>query len=195
MTNEKYTPGYTENSVQFMADRTFEKHGAFAAPYLDRAKRILDCGCGPGSITCGLAKMAPHAEIIGIDADQSQASLATEHASQHQLQNVSFQSANIYELPFADGQFDLVMSHALFEHLVKPENALKEVKRVLSKDGVAAICSPDWSGFLLAPSIPESDQAIECYMQLQLRNGGDVFVGRKSWRLSDKCVSLRQINA
>ena len=113
----------------------------------------------------------------------TQISLAKKHASDERLGNVEFQRANVYELPFNDGQFDLVVSHALFEHLAEPKLALQEVWRVLTPNGTAALCSPDWGGFLLAPSINEADQAIECYKQLQIDNGGDVYIGRKFGQL------------
>jgi SAM-dependent methyltransferase len=82
-------------------------------------------------------------------------------------------------LPFGDGTFDRVFSHALFEHLSDPVRALRELRRVLKPGGVIGVCSPDWGGFIVSPPSPGLSEALEAYKAVQLRNGGDVEVGRK----------------
>ncbi len=62
---ERYTPGHTDDAVRFMARRTIESHGAFFVPHIPRKGEILDCGCGPGTITCDLAERAPAARVVG----------------------------------------------------------------------------------------------------------------------------------
>lgn len=71
------------------------------------------------------------------------------------------------------------MAHALLEHLSQPGAVINEIKRVLKPRGVAALCSPDWGGFLLMPDSGALTTAIEVYMDLQTMNGGDPFAGRK----------------
>lgn len=51
MKQENYTPGHSEVSRRFMAKRSLEAHGAFSRPYLKGGLRVLDCGCGPGTIS------------------------------------------------------------------------------------------------------------------------------------------------
>lgn len=93
---------------------------------------------------------------------------------------MDFRVGTIYDLPFDDGAFDAVFSHALFEHLSDPVRALREVHRVLkTPGGVVGVSSPDWSGFLIAPSHPMLEQAIEFYKKIQVHNGGDPYVGRR----------------
>ena len=43
------------NATAFMATRSFRTHGGFIEPYLKLGMNVLDCGCGPGTISIGLA--------------------------------------------------------------------------------------------------------------------------------------------
>ena len=179
MKPESYTPGHTANATDFMAQRSFDSHGAFFRDFVPRGSRILDCGCGPGSITQGIAEWVAPAEVIGVDFGESQIARARQDAAARGIANVSFVAASCYRLPFADETFDGVFSHALLEHLAEPQKALAEFHRVLKRGGHIGVCSPDWGGFLLAPPSAALIAARDAYMALQTKNGGDIFVGRK----------------
>lgn len=171
---EHYTPGHTPNSVEFMARRSAGSHAAFALPLFRAGMRILDCGCGPGSITQGIAERILPGEVIGIDQRHPESQqVAVRHA------NARFMQANVYELPFANAEFDGVFSHALFEHLARPQEALTELRRVMKPGAFIALRSPDWGGFVLDPWDDEIAAAIQLYTTLQLSNGGDIHAGRK----------------
>jgi SAM-dependent methyltransferase len=178
-TAENYTPGYTENASDFMAQRSAQTHAAFLLPHLRGSSRLLDCGCGPGSVTCDFARMIPSGQVTGIDREASQIERARSHAASHRLTNVSFEISSIYELPFPDSSFDVVFAHAVFEHLSSPSRALAEVCRVLAPSGLVALRSPDWGGFIVAPDTPGLQSAIQRYIEIQTANGGDVHAGRK----------------
>lgn len=179
MTRETYTPGHGPQAVAFMAQRSLATHGAFFRPHLRPGLVVLDCGCGPGTITVGLAEAVAPGKVVGVDASAGQVEAAVALASAAGLANATFQVANCYHLPFAEGTFDLAFSHALLEHLADPVAMLREVLRVLKPGGVIGVCSPDWGGFLLAPPSEPLHAAIEEYKNIQRRNGGDVEVGRK----------------
>ena len=115
--NETYTPGYTPNAVQLMSSRTFEQRGWFTRDLLRPGMNILDCGCGPGTITQGLAEAVVPGKVMGIDLSEGQIALARE--SFGSIPNLEFKAGSIYELPFEEGRFDAAYSHALFEHLAK----------------------------------------------------------------------------
>jgi ubiquinone/menaquinone biosynthesis C-methylase UbiE len=162
-----------------MAKRTFESHGAFFLPHLKPGLSLLDCGCGPGSITLGMAARVAPGAVVGIDFGQSQIERARAAAAREGCRNVQFDTGDAYSLAFESGSFDRVFSHALMEHLADPVRALREFCRVLKPGGVIGVCSPDWGGFILSPPSTELSRAVDAYTALQSRNGGDVRVGRK----------------
>lgn len=183
---ETYTPGYSTNVSHFMARRTAQSHAGFLLPCLKPGMRLLDCGCGPGTITLGLAQAVAPGQVVGIDREQSQLAAAAERFKAAGLQ-AEFRACSIYELPFADALFDVVFSHAVFEHLKEPRRALAEIYRVLKPGGLVALRSPDWGLFIIAPGTPMLDRAIEFYKRLQTENGGDVLAGRKLKGLLVEC--------
>ena len=176
---ERYTPGHTPNAVDFMSRRTLEPHSAFFIPMLADCMSVLDCGSGPGTITCDIAQRIPNGRVVGVDNDESQIALASDAARATGLRNVEFREASAYELPFPDESFDAVFSHALFEHLGDPGRAISEFRRVLKPGGSVGLCNPDWGGFLLAPPSTQLSKAIARYEDLSIANGGDPYVGRK----------------
>jgi len=179
MSAESYTPGHSQNATDFMSVRSVQSHGQFFMPHLASGVSVLDCGCGPGSITVGIAALVAPGKVTGVDFGSSQIERARSRAANMRITNVDFQAADCYSLPFPDSSFDRVFSHALMEHLADPASAAKELFRVLKPGGVIGVCSPDWGGFVLAPPSAELSEAISAYTSLQTKNGGDVWVGRK----------------
>jgi SAM-dependent methyltransferase len=180
---EEYTPGYTQAASNFMAQRSAVSHAKFLLPHLDANSRLLDCGCGPGSISCDFAKILVSGSVEGIDIEQSQIDIARARATEQGLINATFSVGSIYALPFPDSSFDVVFAHAIFEHISTPEQALAEMLRVLAPGGLVAIRSPDWGGFIVGPEITGLQGAIDSYADLQIANGGDTHIGRKLPRL------------
>ena len=156
-----------------------ESHGAFFLPHITDDMSILDCGFGPGTITCDIAERVPRGKVVGVDVDESQVRVARENADKRGTRNVEFRHGSAYELPFQADSFGAVFTHALLEHLSEPARAVEEFRRVLRPGGILATCSPDWGGFLIVPQSHSLSVAIEAYKSLQVRNGGDVYVGRK----------------
>ena len=104
---------------------------------LDNGKmRILDAGCGSGSLAIELKKKYPSLELYGIDADAKILSLAWTKMRKEKI-NFILQPAFVQKLPFPDHYFDVVYSSLVFHHLktAVKEEALQEIHRVLKKKG------------------------------------------------------------
>jgi SAM-dependent methyltransferase len=175
----RYTPGVGQGAVAFMAERTAASHAAFVLPQLSAGMAIADLGCGPGTITVGLAEAVAPGAVLGIDQGVQQLAAARTHSDRLGLTNLTFKAGSCYQLPVADHSVDLVFAHALFEHLGEPARALAEVRRVLRPGGLAALCSPDWGGFILSPPTTALEHAVREYTSLMVGNGGDPLAGRR----------------
>ena len=112
---------------------------AFLAPHLRAGMRLLDCGCGPGSITVDLAQAVAPGEAIGIDLREDALAQGRALALERRIANVTFQTTSVYQLPYADGSFHAAFACAVLQHLAAPLAALKEMRRVLKPGGVIGI--------------------------------------------------------
>ena len=174
-----YVPGYDADAIAFMSRRSAETHAAFVLPRLAPGARLLDCGCGPGAITVGLARRVAPGLVVALDREPSQTELTRERAAAEGVDNVEVLVADVASLPFPEGSFDAVFSHALLEHLSRPVEALAEMRRVLAPGGMIAIAAPDFGAFLLAPPDPEVERAADYYRRIREAAGGDPLAGRR----------------
>jgi len=176
-TKERYTPGHSANATAFMAARDLESHGFFLTPFLQPGFDVLDAGCGPGTITTGIAEAVFPAHVTAVDSSRDQLETARRLTQGREIVNIEFIAASADQLPFADHSFDVVFTHALLEHLREPEKAVREFHRVTRPGGFLAVCSPDWDNFEITPHPPRVARAIHAYRNLQERNGGNTRAG------------------
>ena len=137
--SKEYSIGHEEDALSYMRFRSAERCCGFFRDHVHAETELLDCGCGPGTITMGLAEWASQGRVVGIDIGESQLNTARQYAHDHHIENVEFQHASVFELPFADESFDVVFSQAMFCHIPNHLEALAEIRRVLRPGGTAAI--------------------------------------------------------
>jgi len=152
---ERYLHGYEDWTRRWMETRTAERQLPFLLPHLAPGKDLIDCGCGPGSITLGLAEAVSPGQVVGIDIEPRQLAIASAAAAKRGIGNARFEQASIYEIPAPDASFDVAVAHFVIEHVSDPPRALREMRRVLRPGGVAAIKDPFYPAFVFRPATPE----------------------------------------
>ena len=140
--------------------------------------RLLDIGCGPGSITLGLAEKVAPGEVVGVDLQPSQVAQAQALSAARGVKNVRFEVADVYLLPFSDGSVDAVFAHVVLMHQREPVGALQEMRRVLRPGGVVGVRDTDWGGRIHAPMTPLLEQWYALTVRVREHNGGNPFMGR-----------------
>jgi len=94
---------------------------------------LLDLGTGTGFIALHFAPYVK--EVIGLDSNSEMLHSAVMKKKSLGLNNVSFIQGNIEKLPFYGRTFDVIVCNLVLHHLVDPFSSLKEIKKVLKKDG------------------------------------------------------------
>ena len=166
-----------------LAARTATRQAAFFLPHLHAGMRVLDVGCGPGSITLGLAERVAPGPVVGVDIQPAQVQRARALAVAHGAATLRFEVADLYALPFADGSFDAAFAHGVLMHLREPARALAEVRRVLRPGGIVGIRDPDFGANLFAPTTALLQRWFALRVQIRQHNGGDPYLGRHHRRL------------
>jgi ubiquinone/menaquinone biosynthesis C-methylase UbiE len=107
---------------------------------IERAKiqpgqRVLDLGCGTGTLAVMIKQSAPEAQVTGLDGDERVLTIARTKAEQASV-NVQLDHGLAYQLPYPDRSFDVVVSSFVIHHLTSEDKvrAFKEVRRVLRPD-------------------------------------------------------------
>ena len=174
-----YTMGYSEEFLRLLDRRSAQSHAAHLLPHLKRGHRVLDFGCGPGTITVGLAKAVEPGEVHGIDREESQIDLARSAAQAGGHGNVTFHVGDVTDLPFEDDSFDAAHCHAVLMHVPDTPAVLSEVRRVLKPGGIISSREMFVSSSFLEPGDQNTDAAWATFGRLLAANGGHPQLGRE----------------
>ena len=179
MTDVPYTHGHHESVLRSHRWRTAPNSAAYLLPKLGPGKSLLDVGCGPGTITCDLARRVAPGTVVGVDASEAVLAEARAEAGRAGPLDVSFEVGDVFDLRFDDGSFDIVHAHQVLQHVGDPVGALIEMRRVCRPGGVVAVRDSDYPGFRFFPEEPELDRAIATYGRLTRANGANWDAGRR----------------
>ncbi len=99
-------------------------------------QRVLDLGCGTGTLTLMLKRAYPAAHITGIDGDPEVLAIA-KAKSQQANTDITWDEGLAFDLPYASQSFDVVVSSLMIHHLVAADKvrAFRELLRVLLPRG------------------------------------------------------------
>jgi ubiquinone/menaquinone biosynthesis C-methylase UbiE len=100
-------------------------------------RRVLDVACGTGIVTSALAQKAK--QVVGLDLTLEMLNKARERCSELGLSSVVFMEGSATSLPFANAEFDAVVTRLSFHHFLDPKVVLTEMLRVLRPGGVLAV--------------------------------------------------------
>lgn len=144
---------------------------------------VLEAGCGVGAQTVTLARNSPDARITSIDISEASLAQARGAIQAAGLSNVTLRQADIFELPFAPASFDHLFVCFVLEHLARPVEALKALKRVLKPGGTVTAIEGDHGSAYFHPDSEYARRAIHCQVELQARAGGNALIGRTLYPL------------
>lgn len=99
-------------------------------------ERVLDVACGTGLVALAAVQdVGPHGEVLGTDLSARMVETAARRARERQLSGVRFQRMDAERLELADGVFDVVLCVLGLMYVPDPEQALREMRRVLRPGG------------------------------------------------------------
>ena len=140
-----------------------------------RATSVLDVGCGTGEFTRRVAEMFPQARVVGVDLIDDHLRLARMHSTSR----VTYQQADAFELPFAAGEFDLVVCRHMLQAIPHAERVLAEMVRVCRPGGVLHLIPEDYHMIFAAPTrIDVRRFWFEAPAAYAAASGTDLFIGR-----------------
>ncbi|MEU6859379.1 class I SAM-dependent methyltransferase [Glycomyces sp. NPDC046736] len=180
-----YVHGHHASVLRSHTWRTAENSAAYLLPHLQEHHRILDIGCGPGTITADLAAIVKSGNVIGADHVADILPKAAEEAARRGLSNVTFEQADVHRLRFEDDTFDVAHAHQVLQHVGDPVAALRELRRVVRPGGLIAVRDSDYAAFTWFPTSQGLDAWLDLYERVARAGGGEPDAGRrlKSWAL------------
>ena len=175
---DTYSHGHHASVLRSHEWRTAENSAGYLLGHLEHGRRLLDVGCGPGTITAELAALVAPGEVVGIDASAEVVARAGELGSSR-APNLRFEVGDVYVLGWPDASFDVVHAHQVLQHLSDPVAALREMRRVLVTGGLLAVRDSDYGAFTWFPESPGLDRWLELYHQITERNQAEADAGRR----------------
>jgi SAM-dependent methyltransferase len=105
-------------------------------PRVTAARSVLDVGCGSGEVLAALR--SPGRRLCGVEMSPE----AVRSLEERGIEGRSI-DLEVDVLPFADGEFEVVICYDVLEHVFAPGRLLAEIRRVLRPDGAALLCVPN----------------------------------------------------
>lgn len=174
-----YLHGHGASVLAAHAARTAADAAAFLLPSLESPMRVLDIGCGPGTITVGLADaVAPSGKVLGLDMSESLRSEWDKRLSESEFGNLEFVSGDLFSIDLPRESFDAVYMHQVLQHLPNPVDALRVASSYAKDGGLLAVREVDWGTFAVYPDTVLMREFRRIYDAVAVANGGNPMAGR-----------------
>jgi len=173
-----YTHGHHASVLRSHSWRTAFNSAFYILPYLRPDMKVLDIGCGPGTITVDIASYVVQGHITGLDRVGDVLTQARALAKERNLTNIDFVEGDANALDYADGTFDLVICHQVLQHVKDPVGILKEMRRVARLGGIVAARESDYGSFTWYPDVEGLEEWRSLYLKVARSNGGEPNAGR-----------------
>jgi SAM-dependent methyltransferase len=174
-----YTHGHDEAVLRSHRARTVDNSAAYLVPHLRAGLTVLDVGCGPGTITAGLAERVAPGTVTAVDSAPVAVEVTARLASERRLANVQVALADVQALQYDDQTFDVVHAHQLLQHVPDPVLALQEMRRVCKPGGVVAARDADYQAMTWHPEVAAMEEWRALYRRVARFNGGEPDAGRR----------------
>jgi SAM-dependent methyltransferase len=174
-----YTHGHQDAVLRSHRWRTAENSASYLLPHLAAGRRLLDVGCGPGTLTVDLARLVSPGEVVGIDIAEKVVDEAAAHAAASGVGNVVFVAGDFRVAGLEPSSFDVVHAHQVLQHLRDPVGALEAMARLARPGGVVAARDSDYSAMTWSPDDEHLRRWREVYLAVTRHNGADADAGRR----------------
>ena len=178
-----YTMGYSDEFQALLDRRNAALNAGHLLPLLEPGQRVLDFGCGPGTISLGLAEAVTPGELHGIDMENSQIEMAKAAASAGGQVNANFRTGDVTDLPYEDNFFDVAHCHAVLMHVPGTVETLAEVKRVLKPEGIISAREMIGDSMFFEPDEEGIGGGLEVFKGLLAANGAHPQMGKQLKRV------------
>ncbi|HPR53086.1 MAG TPA: methyltransferase domain-containing protein [Deltaproteobacteria bacterium] len=135
-------------------DLVVRRSAVLQALNLRSGERVLEVGCGGGSYAYEAAQfVGPDGSVSATDISDAQVAAAREYCAD--LPCVDCKLADLVNLPYEDGSFDVVFASQVLEYVPCLDEALMEIHRVLRPGGRMVILATNWSSLVWYSAEPE----------------------------------------
>ncbi|MEI8080833.1 MAG: methyltransferase domain-containing protein [Actinomycetes bacterium] len=141
---------------------------------------VADIGCGIGSVTHWLAGQLDRDGLaVGVDTSEAQLAVAGSEFRHRGLPRPRFVAADVYQLPFDTGSFDVVCCRSLLSHLANPPAAVGEMARLVRPGGVLVCEDIDMTTLYTDPPNRTYTAVNDLFFKLCQTYGADYAVGSR----------------